>query len=354
MSADPLSHGLWYTHCPIPTATSIARALGWLDEEFARDGTAIHTLRSSPDSAVRDSHFTHTVANSFRHGGNIPPIFARSRGSDVRLIGLSWSDVRHPVLVTEDSPIRTPEDLRGRRLARPRRAHASIDFFRATALRTFERVLTRAGLSLEDVTWVDIDVDDDGGPRPARDGRRAASLSDTAYQMARFQREETLALVRGEIDAIASEAQVAVTLQAALGLRPIADLLEFAEADLHVNNASPAALTVSGALLDEHPEIVARWMGRIHEAARWARDHEDEAKAIMARESGLHEDFLDWAYSPLVHRQLDIDLAPEKLAALSAQHELLLEHGFIASPVDLEAFAAHEPLLSRDPIPSAR
>jgi ABC-type nitrate/sulfonate/bicarbonate transport system substrate-binding protein len=335
---------VWYTHCPIPTATSIARARGLLAAELGRDGIAIETLRSSPDPEVRDSHFTHVVPNSFRHGGNFPPIFARSRGSDVRLIGLSWSDLRHPVLVMPDSDVVTAADLRGRRLSVPRRPHATIDFFRATALRTYDRILAAAGLTFDDVELVDVEIADDNGLRSAADGRRAASLADTAYWMGRMQREEVVALVRGGVDAIAGEAQVAVTLEATLGLRVVADILDFDDRQLRVNNPAPAALTVSGALLEENPQLVARWLAQVLDAAAWARDHEDEAKPIMAREAGVHEDFVDWAYSAAVHTQLDVDLAPDKLAALRSQHDHLLAHGFIDTPVDLDAFVAHEPL----------
>ena len=80
---------LWYTRCPVPTASSIAISQGWLDDEFVPDDIAVASLRASADSAVRESHFNHSQADSFRQGGNIPPIWTRSRGSDVRLIGLS-------------------------------------------------------------------------------------------------------------------------------------------------------------------------------------------------------------------------------------------------------------------------
>ena len=83
---------LWYTRCPVPTAFSIAVQRGLLDEEFAADGVRIQSLRVSNDPAVRQSHFSHTQPHSFRHGGHIPPLWARSSGHDVRLIGLSWND----------------------------------------------------------------------------------------------------------------------------------------------------------------------------------------------------------------------------------------------------------------------
>lgn len=123
---------LWYTRCPVPTAFSAAVRLGWIDAEFAPDKIEVASLLRSPLRATRESHFAHTQANSFRHGGNIPPLWAFSEGNDVRLIALSWNDENQVVLARPDSDIRTVADLRGRKLAVPRRLHDSIDFWRAT------------------------------------------------------------------------------------------------------------------------------------------------------------------------------------------------------------------------------
>ena len=68
---------------------------------------------------MRESHFGHTQANSFRQGGNIPPLWARSHGADVRLIGLSWAEQYQAVVTRRDSGIDGPADLAGRKLALP-------------------------------------------------------------------------------------------------------------------------------------------------------------------------------------------------------------------------------------------
>ena len=144
VSAPPVTE-LWYTRCPVPTASSLAIAQGWLDEEFAPDGIAVASLRSSADRAVRESHFGHTQANSFRQGGNIPPLWARSHGADVRLIGLSWAEQYQAVVTRRDSGIEGPADLAGRKLALPRRLNDQIDFWQATALRGYESTLAPGG-----------------------------------------------------------------------------------------------------------------------------------------------------------------------------------------------------------------
>src|SRR5271170_6368218 len=101
---------LWYTRCPVPTAFSVAIRLGWIDREFAPDGLKVASLLDSPLRTVRESHFAHTQPNSFRHGGNIPPIWAFSEGHDAKLIALSWTDENQVLLARPDSDIRTTVD----------------------------------------------------------------------------------------------------------------------------------------------------------------------------------------------------------------------------------------------------
>ncbi len=44
---------IWYTRCPVPTATGIAADLGWLDDEFAPDGIEVRSLQDvSRDEAA--------------------------------------------------------------------------------------------------------------------------------------------------------------------------------------------------------------------------------------------------------------------------------------------------------------
>src|SRR5258708_4903214 len=130
---------LWYTRCPVPTAFSLAIRLGWLDEEFAEDGITVSSLRQSGDVSVRESHFDHSQNDSFRHGGNIPAIWTASRGADVRLIGLSWTETPYYIVALPESGIRTVADLKGRRVALSRRTNDQIDFARATYLHTYEQ-----------------------------------------------------------------------------------------------------------------------------------------------------------------------------------------------------------------------
>lgn len=80
---------IWYTRCPVPTASGIAIQKGWLRDEFRNDGISVQSLRHSLDAKIRESHYTHTLPDSFRQGGNTPAIFAPyGQNIDTRLLPL--------------------------------------------------------------------------------------------------------------------------------------------------------------------------------------------------------------------------------------------------------------------------
>jgi ABC-type nitrate/sulfonate/bicarbonate transport system substrate-binding protein len=335
---------LWYTRCPVPTAFSLALRLGWIDQEFAADGIEVVSLLNSPVRSVRESHFAHTQPNSFRHGGNIPPIWAHSQGHDVRLIALSWTDENQVVLTRPDSGIRSAAELKDRRLAVPRRLNDSIDFWRATVLRGYRAVLKTAGLDEHDVEFVEVPVDrawlDDSPEGTARRG----SLWGVASTRS-FQREEAIALLTGKVDAIFSAHAHGADVKAFLGAQVITDLNQQGDRLLRINNCTPLALTASGSLVDQRPDLVARWLVNVINAANWAKTHRTETYRVVAAESGVAEETAYNAFGDSLPDQLLPDLADDKVAAIVSQKDFLLAHRFIKRDFDIERFIARDPLI---------
>jgi ABC-type nitrate/sulfonate/bicarbonate transport system substrate-binding protein len=343
---------LWYTRCPVPTAFSAAIRLGWIDEEFKGDRIRIASLLSSPERAVRESHFAHTQPNSFRHGGNIPPIWAYSEGNDVRLIALSWADENQVVLTRPNSGIQTAADLKGRKLAVPRRLHDSIDFWRATVLRGFQGALSSAGLTERDVEVVEIPIQrawlDDASKGTAQRGSLWGATSTRG-----FQREEAVALLTGKVDAIFSAHAHAADVKAFLGARVSIDLKHF-DRSLRINNCTPLALTASGTLIEQRPDLVARWLANVIEAGHWAKTHRDDTFRIVAAESGVAEETAHDAFGEALPDQLVPDLSDDNVAAIVAQKDFLLAHDFIKRDFDVEKFIARGPLADANQIVERR
>jgi ABC-type nitrate/sulfonate/bicarbonate transport system substrate-binding protein len=222
-----------------------------------------------------------------------------------------------------------------------------LDFWHATAIRGLRHALAAGGLTLDDIVPVEVAT----GRTFIQDTRTNAKAGDSLWD-ARFmlghQREEAFALIRGEVDALYSQGAMAALLDGFLDAVTVADngVRDDAgqPAALKPNNDAPYVLTASGRLIDERPDLVARLVARVLDAADWARTNERAAKSIIAVETGLAVELVDRAYSPRVHEELGIDLDGEKLAALRSQHDHLRALGMIEQPVDFNAFIDPRPL----------
>ncbi len=332
---------LWYTRCPVPTAASLAIDLGMLDDEFAADGIAIQSLHASDAQAVRESHFDHGQANSFRQGGNIPPIWSKSRDGDVRLIGLTWVDEYAAILASPESGIETVGDLKDRRLGIGCRVNDRVDFFKAMALRTVGAALSTEAMSLEDLDLVEIPVSE------TYVGTETTSHSGTLWggaRRARRQQREAFALIRGEVDAIYTSGAMGANLAGFLGAREIIEMGHHPDRALRVNNQTPAALTVSDRLAAERPDLVARFVKRIIEAARWAQTHPSQVRRIVADDVGTASEWVDAAYGTAFHEHLMPCLSEDCVGALESQVAFLADNGFIGRGFDVHSWIDRAPL----------
>ena len=336
---------IWYTNCPLPAALSIAVHSGLLAAKLAPLGINVHSLRQSASNTDRLSHFRHTVAGQIRHGGHIPPLWSRAEGRDVRLLGLSWTRESQLVLTLPGSGIASIQELAGRRLAVPVRSALPIDFWRAAVLKGWCAVLRFAGLSASDVHFVEIPVATSHRLSAHPQNGEAETLpAGNARWTFGAHREEALALLRDEVDAVFSPGHYGVPLQAFLGLRSIFDLTEAADRHTHLNNATLLAITMDGGFLDARPQAAVEVLVSLFEAAGWARNNHREARRILAADTGNPEEFVDEIFGADFADRLRPTLSGEALAALSAQNRFLFENGFIPRIVPAEEWLVREPL----------
>lgn len=332
---------IWYTRCPLPTASSIAIERGMLDDEFRADGIVVQSLNASSDMAVREAHYNHGQTNLFRQGGNIPPIWSRSRGADTVVVATNWIDEYQAIVALPPSGIQDAAGLRGKRLGMPRRLNEQIDYWRAMCLRGYLAALEIAGLKADDVEFVDLPIDEKQIPTGG------ASQRGTLWRganRARRQSREALALIRGEIDAIYTAGAPGAQLSSFMGAYTVVDLGAHAEASLRVNNQVPTVLTVDGELARSEPETVARYLATLMQAARWAREHEAETLGIVGGDVGATPEWVTAAYGAEVHDRLALELDERSIAAVAAQKAFLLGNGFIDKDFDVGAWIDPRPL----------
>ena len=327
---------LWYTRCPVPTPLGLAVQLGWFSDEFGPEGITLNSLQESVDEKVKESHFDHTLANSFRQGGNIPAVWAKANGRDTRVIGLNWTDESLLIISLPESGITTIKDLKGRKLALPVNP-ISIDFNRATALRAYFKALELEGLGLKDVELVDTHA---APRRPAgidlnAQGRRIRSGG--SYNA------EVKALLNGEVDAIFAKGVYGLEVTRAIAARVVTDIGFHPDPKVRINNGAPRTLTVDSGLLDARPDLVARFLKRVVDAGDWARAHAAETADFIARETSSYPDLVRVAYGEDVHQHLDTFLNHESINALADFTGFLFEHGFLKSHFSVHEWISHKP-----------
>ncbi|MFE6858173.1 ABC transporter substrate-binding protein [Nocardia sp. NPDC057668] len=323
---------LWYTRCPVPTASGLAHSLGWLGETAAHSGLDFGVLQDAgPELA--GFHFSHELSGLIREGGNVPALAARAQGSPTRLIGLTWIDESQAILVGPDSPVSAAADLAGLRVAVPAWAQDQARSFpRAMALHGFANALRPAGLTLADVRVTEVGVERDPQVRTEVQERRR----DITWGV----RE----LLDGAVDAIYVKGARAQEVAVEHGLRVAIDLDASETKRLRVNNGTPRPITVHQELLDTKPEVVVGFLAQSLRAADWAAGNLDGVREVLQRETLSGPDGVVAAYGTEFHRGLHPSLTAERVELLGVQKQFLYSHGFLAADFDLDAWVAYEPL----------
>jgi len=327
--AKPAVDKIWYTRCPVPTASGLAHNLGWLSDAFAARGLQVGVLQEAPPEIARH-HFDHRLLGLFREGGNVPALVARSEGAPTRLIGLTWIDEGQAVLTRPDTGIASPADLAGRRIAVPAWADTRAKSFpRAMALHGFRGALALAGLTLDDVEHVEVPPTLSGRLEPDSPAPTWPGLAE---------------LAAGTVDAVYVKGARAAEEAAAIGATVAVDLDAVPDRRHRVNNGTPRPITVHERILDERPELVTDFLVQTLRAADWAATDPDGVRRILAAETHSGAEGVARAYADGFHTGLHPDLSDERLDLLAAQEDFLHRHGFLAERVDVRAWAVHEPL----------
>lgn len=317
---------IYYTICPVANATYIAANHGFLKEGLDKIGyqpIQLQTLSKDKWPA----HFTYENDRLFREGGNTPPLWAKSRGTGVVLIGLNIIEEKQSILVRADSDIERVEQLKGKKLAIPVHTGVHIDFHKATAQQGFEIALEANGISKDEVDFVEV-VNPHGFTSEGKGGGFGTlSLA------------ETDALDAGEVDAIFDKLPRVEQLLATGKYRKIYDVAEDQNHLLPVNNEYPNVLTVSQRLAEEEPDVVVAFLKQTILAARWATEHQNEAEKLLAEQTHGSVGEYQKSYAKDFYKRLEPNFSELGLKALENRARFLYDHGYLEAKVDVYEWA---------------
>lgn len=327
---------IWYTRCPVPTPVGLASQLGFLDETFAREGITLSSIIDSKDRDIRSSHFNHHLDYSFRHGGNVPPIRARSEGKRTRLVGITWTDEFQAIVTLPGTGIKTTRDLVGRRFGIARRPPGIVDFMAATALKGLVSALSLEGLSPNDLEMIDIPL-----PDTVLDNRDGPHLYGLRNRQAYG--PEIAALLRGEVDAIYLKGTAGISAANLFATHTVVEFGFHPDPKIRINSGSPRILTVDERLAEDRPDLVALLLGTLRRTGTWAENHPDDVRRFVAREVGASEEAVAAANGPDLHRHLGIGLEPELVGPISHYKDFLHEWGYLAADFAIKDWIDRRP-----------
>ena len=322
---------IWFTRCGGATASTVAIQKNWLHAEFDGAGTSLCSLLDNQNPDIRESHFDHSIKSLFREGGNIPPIWARAKGTDTVTLGITWVDEYQTIVTRADSDISSIADLKGKRLAVPLYRNVSIDFFRGSAFHGFANALGLAGLGREDVSFVDVVIESQRGMR--NEGRPSGAA-------------ELDALKAGEVDAVFLRQGSGLKLakEHADNIRLLIDLSDHADPFRRVNNGTPRPITVHREFLEQHRDLVVRYLTVLLRSAAWAEANPEEAIQTIADEDGrVGAAIIAEAY-PKLTSSLKPKLTPDYIAGLEAQKNFLRDWGFLEADFAISDWIVSGPL----------
>jgi len=338
-TAPPLKQ-LWFTRCPVPTATGLAYKLGWLKDEFAQDGIRVATIQEAP-SELRRHHYDHELPTLIREGGSLLALAARAQGAKTRLIGLTWIDEWQAILVRPGSAISSPRDLKGLRIALPAYVEREIpshirgsSIARGMTLQGIKGALAHDGLTLDDVDFIEV-----GSGQGASASENFGSLWAGLDHLA-----------RGEVDAVYVKGASAVDAAERIGAVVGIDLDAFRDKKYRVNNGTPRPITVHEDLLTNHFDIVARFLAQTLRAADWAKSNLSAVHDILQAETYSAGSGVKTAYRNNFHRSLQPSLSDELIDLFQLQKKFTLLHGFLDRDFDLESWIDRGPLVAASKI----
>ncbi|MFC1665118.1 ABC transporter substrate-binding protein [Pseudomonadota bacterium] len=335
---------VYYTNCPLISASNVDQELGWTAEEFGKIDVEFAYFRSRPETDWYP-HYIHNQENLIRFGGLFPPIHVNADYRKTRMLGLTHVPFEGGcMLVRARDNIFRMSDLKGKKIGITKSQNTlKNDWWRIQEHQGILTMLRINGMTEKDVKLVDFPYPDDwyDDPEMLRSMRNP-----TFWQLNRdhkndlaFRPLETT-LLEGKVDAIYSQSGPLQQLSEATGeIAAIEDLSKYPDWRLQVANI-PAIITCTDVMAKEHPELAVAFMKGMIRVGRWANDHKHAAAEILNKQTYYLD--VEHTYRAITPVDMVPNLSAQNLAMVNIGKNFMLKHGYIKNNFDVNKWAAPE------------
>ncbi len=336
---------VYYTNCPLVSASNVDQELGWTREEFKKIGVKYGFMRSVKENDWYP-HYIHNLDNLIRFGGLFPPIAVHADIRRTRLLGLTHAPHEGGCLmVRARDDIYRMADMKGKKIGLSKSLNTiKNDWWRIQEEQGIELMLRINGMTRDDVEIVEFPYADNWYNDPAMVGPPIENPSelwlkrDHKHDLAFRPLEK--ALEEGVIDACYTQSKPLQQLSEATGkFKAIEDLSRHPDWTLQVANI-PAAITCTTEMAEKHPELVVTFMRGMIKVGTWANEHKHAAAVILDKQT-FYKD-IEHTYRGIKHIDMVPNLSPQNLASVEIGKDFMLSHGYIKNDFDVHAWAAPE------------
>ena len=337
---------VYYTNCPLVSASNVDQELGWTREEYKKIGVKYAFLRSARENDWYP-HYIHNLDNLIRFGGLFPPVHVQADIRRTRLLGLTHAPQEGGcMMVRSRDDIYLMTDLKGKKIGLSKSMNRiKTDWWRIQEEQGIELMLRMNGMTRKDVKIVEFPYADDwyNDPKmldPMENPSELWLKRDHKRDLA-FRPLET-ALEKGVVDAIYTQSKPFQHLQEATGkFKAIEDLSRYPDWTLQVANI-PAPITCTDVMAEKHPELAVTFMKGMIKVGRWSNEHKHAAAAILDKQT-FYLDVED-TYRGIKDIDMVPNLSPQNLASVEIGKDFMLSHGYIKKDFDVKKWAAPEVL----------
>lgn len=335
---------VYYTNCPLVSASNVDQELGWVHEEYLKLGVDYAYFRSRRETDFYP-HYIHNQDNLIRFGGLFPPIHVHADYRRTRMLGLTHVPYEGGcLLVRAKDNLFTMSDLKGKKIGITKSLNTlKNDWWRIQEHQAILAMLRMNGMTEQDVDLVDFPYPDDWYDDP----EMLEPLYNPSQLWLKRNHKHDLAfrpletpLLEGKVDAIYTQSKVFQHLQEATGeLAAIEDLSKYPDWRLQVANI-PAIITCTDVMAEDHPELVIAFMKGMIRVGRWSNAHKRAASVILNKQTYYLDE--EDTYQGIKHVDMVPNLSAQNLAMVKIGKDFMLEHGYIENDFDVEEWAAPE------------